>query len=76
MVYKDQFSHQNLTVCQVLCQVLAGAYGGVTIRSSLVKKYGVRPLRTSEFFWKLFANTGSVNAYLMYRKLNPIPVST
>ncbi|MGH7660909.1 MAG: YqzL family protein [Vulcanimicrobiaceae bacterium] len=41
-----------------------------------MKKYGVRPLRTSEFFWKLFANTGSVNAYLMYRKLNPIPVST
>lgn len=28
-------------------------------------------MRTSELFWKLFATTGSVNAYLIYRKLNP-----
>ena len=28
-------------------------------------------MRTSELFWKLFATTGSVNAYLVYRKLNP-----
>jgi hypothetical protein len=27
-------------------------------------------MRTSELFWKLFATTGSINAYLVYRKLN------
>jgi len=30
-------------------------------------------MRTSEVFWKLFATTGSVRAYLMYRHLNPSP---
>jgi hypothetical protein len=28
-------------------------------------------MRTSELFWKLFSSTGSINAYLIYRKLNP-----
>jgi len=28
-------------------------------------------MRTSELFWKLFATTGSVNAYLVYRRLHP-----
>ncbi|WP_317995427.1 YqzL family protein [Vulcanimicrobium alpinum] len=28
-------------------------------------------MRTSEIFWKLFANTGSISAYLMYRHLHP-----
>jgi hypothetical protein len=27
-------------------------------------------MRTSELFWKLFSTTGSINAYLVYRKLN------
>lgn len=27
-------------------------------------------MRTSELFWKLFATTGSVNAYLVYRRLH------
>jgi hypothetical protein len=31
-------------------------------------------MRTSELFWKLFATTGSVNAYLVYRRLHT-PVS-
>jgi YqzL-like protein len=26
---------------------------------------------TSEFFWKLFARTGSIDAYLVYRRLHP-----
>jgi hypothetical protein len=30
-------------------------------------------MRTTELFWKLFANTGSINAYLLYRKTNPSP---
>jgi hypothetical protein len=28
-------------------------------------------MRTSELFCKLFATTGSINAYLVYRRLNP-----
>ncbi|MGB8266521.1 MAG: YqzL family protein [Candidatus Velthaea sp.] len=28
-------------------------------------------MRTAEIFWKLFASTGSINAYIMYRHLNP-----
>ena len=28
-------------------------------------------MHTSELFWKLFANTGSISAYLMYRHLYP-----
>jgi hypothetical protein len=32
-------------------------------------------MRTSELYWKLFATTGSVNAYLVYRRLNPAAVS-
>ena len=27
-------------------------------------------MRTTDRFWKLFANTGSVYAYLMYRQVN------
>ncbi|HZO93592.1 MAG TPA: YqzL family protein [Candidatus Baltobacteraceae bacterium] len=30
-------------------------------------------MRTSEIFWKLFASTGSISAYLMYRHLHPTP---
>jgi hypothetical protein len=30
-------------------------------------------MRTSEVFWKLFATTGNVRAYLMYRHLHPSP---
>ena len=33
-------------------------------------------MRTSEIFWKLFATTGSVNAYIMYRTLNPTPAAS
>lgn len=33
-------------------------------------------MRTAELFWKLFSSTGSVNAYLVYRKLNPTAVSS
>jgi hypothetical protein len=27
-------------------------------------------MRTHDRFWKLFANTGSIYAYLMYRQVN------
>lgn len=33
-------------------------------------------MATSEFFWKLFANTGSISAYLIYRQLHPTPAPT
>jgi len=33
-------------------------------------------MRTSEIFWKLFASTGSINAYIMYRHLNPAPTTS
>jgi hypothetical protein len=32
-------------------------------------------MRTSEMFWKLFATTGSISAYLIYRRLNPTSAS-
>ena len=32
-------------------------------------------MRTSELFWKLFSSTGSINAYLVYRKLNPVQIA-
>ncbi|MFN2448516.1 MAG: YqzL family protein [Candidatus Baltobacteraceae bacterium] len=28
-------------------------------------------MATSDFFWKLFKDTGSINAYLIYRQLHP-----
>jgi len=28
-------------------------------------------MATSELFWKLFAHTGSIKAYLAYRQLHP-----
>lgn len=28
-------------------------------------------MATSDFFWKLFKTTGSINAYLIYRHLHP-----
>ncbi|MBV8489010.1 MAG: YqzL family protein [Candidatus Eremiobacteraeota bacterium] len=28
---------------------------------------------TSNFFWKLFSQTGSIDAYLVYRRLHPEP---
>lgn len=31
---------------------------------------------TSNFFWKLFSQTGSIDAYLVYRKLHPEPSPT
>lgn len=31
---------------------------------------------TSTFFWKLFAKTGSIDAYLAYRNLHPSPSPT
>jgi hypothetical protein len=30
-------------------------------------------MATSEFFWKLFKDTGSISAYLIYRQLHPAP---
>ncbi len=30
-----------------------------------------RPMASSELFWKLFASTGSISAYLVYRQLHP-----
>jgi hypothetical protein len=33
-------------------------------------------MASSEFFWKIFATTGSVNAYLIYRTLHPTPAPT
>ncbi len=33
-------------------------------------------MRTSEIFWKLFASTGSISAYIMYRHLNPAPTTS
>ncbi|MGD0475780.1 MAG: YqzL family protein [Candidatus Velthaea sp.] len=33
-------------------------------------------MRTSEIFWKLFASTGSINAYIMYRHLHPAPTTS
>jgi len=32
-------------------------------------------MRTSEFFWSLFSTTGSVKAYIQYRRLHPAPVA-
>ncbi len=32
-------------------------------------------MATSDFFWKLFASTGSINAYLLYRHLHPSPMT-
>jgi hypothetical protein len=32
-------------------------------------------MATSDLFWKLFANTGSINVYLAYRTLHPTPGS-
>ncbi len=33
-------------------------------------------MATSELFWKLFAHTGSINAYLAYRQMHPTPSPT
>jgi 3-methyladenine DNA glycosylase Mpg len=33
-------------------------------------------MRTNDRFWKLFTNTGSIYAYLMYRQVNQAPVSS
>ena len=29
-------------------------------------------MATSDLFWKLFAQTGSISAYLVYRRIHPI----
>jgi hypothetical protein len=29
-------------------------------------------MATSDVFWKLFAQTGSISAYLAYRKISPV----
>ncbi len=33
-------------------------------------------MATSELFWKLFAQTGSISAYLVYRRMHAIPSPT
>ncbi|MBD5634630.1 MAG: YqzL family protein [Candidatus Eremiobacteraeota bacterium] len=33
-------------------------------------------MRTHDRFWKLFANTGSIYAYLIYRQVNQAPASS
>ncbi|MHB8140651.1 MAG: YqzL family protein [Vulcanimicrobiaceae bacterium] len=33
-------------------------------------------MATSDFFWKLFSNTGSIKAYLAYRHLHPTHLPT
>jgi hypothetical protein len=30
---------------------------------------------TPDFFWNLFTSTGSISAYLMYRRLYPAPAT-
>ncbi len=30
-------------------------------------------MATSDLFWKLFAQTGSISAYLAYRRIHPVP---
>ena len=37
---------------------------------------GDRAPMTATFFWKLFAQTGSIDAYLAYRHLHPVPSPT
>ncbi|MDE2481637.1 MAG: YqzL family protein [bacterium] len=29
-------------------------------------------MATSELFWKLFSQTGSISAYLAYRRISPV----
>ena len=48
-----------------------GLYSAQISRTPLDRERNRRPMRTSELFWKLFATTGSINAYLVYRRLNP-----
>ncbi|MBV9102230.1 MAG: YqzL family protein [Candidatus Eremiobacteraeota bacterium] len=31
---------------------------------------------TPDFFWKLFTSTGSISAYLMYRRLHASPAGS
>ncbi|MEO6913211.1 MAG: YqzL family protein [Candidatus Baltobacteraceae bacterium] len=33
-------------------------------------------MATSDLFWKLFADTGSISAYLVYRQLHPTTAPT
>ncbi len=33
-------------------------------------------MATSNFFWKLFAQTGSIDAYLAYRRIHAAPSPT
>ncbi len=33
-------------------------------------------MATSDLFWKLFATTGSISAYLVYRQLHPSQAPT
>jgi len=33
-------------------------------------------MRTTDFFWKLFTSTGSINAYLLYRKIYQTPATS
>jgi hypothetical protein len=30
-------------------------------------------MQTSDMFWKMFKRTGSISAYILYRRLNPAP---
>ncbi len=56
----------------ILAEVLGGSG-----RDNLILEKGTRRLmRTHDRFWKLFANTGSIYAYLMYRQVNQSPASS
>jgi len=45
-------------------------------RDNNLEKGTRRLMRTHDRFWKLFANTGSIYAYLMYRQVNQSPASS
>ncbi len=41
-----------------------------------VKRRVSTTMRTSELFWKMFAKTGSIKSYLMYRHLHPVQATS
>ncbi|PZR59724.1 MAG: hypothetical protein DLM50_01050 [Candidatus Meridianibacter frigidus] len=50
--------------------------GRVHARAGMYEKETSADMATSDFFWKLFKTTGSINAYLIYRQLHPSPTSS
>jgi len=52
------------------------AIHGATPRIELPGRETDGHMATSELFWKLFAHTGSINAYLAYRQMHPTPTPT